>query len=479
MEMKDLFFVGRQKESKTLLDMLDTERSDLVTILGRRRIGKTFMVKSVLGAKLDFHFTGIRDTDQESLLVAFSLKLSETAKSALPFAKPNNWLEAFELLKNYLKSIKPKVKKVIFIDEFPWIDTHRSGFLSAFEYFWNDWAVNENIMVIICGSNSAWMKKNIHNNKGGLHNRVTKYIALMPFTLQETKEFFLKKQIDLPNYDIVQIYMAMGGVPYYLQEIIGGDSAIQNIDRALFSSSSTLKNEFKNLYRSLFDNYEKHETIVKALATKQKGLTREELIQATQISNGGGLTKILNDLEESNFICSINPFGKQKKDMLYRLIDEYSIFYYRFNPQRTKEGTFIQNSTTNKYHSWAGIAFESLCLKHINQVKEALGISGIMSNESSFYHKENDKEEGFQIDLLIDRSDNCINICEMKWYSNHFELNTKEAELLRKRRELFREFSKTKKYLINTIISSYGVKTNASNMSIVEKVVTMDDLFGR
>lgn len=457
--------------------MLKAEKADLVTILGRRRIGKTFLVKSVIKPHINFHFTGIQNSDSATHLAAFVSKLAEVSKSSLQVAVPANWMEAFPLLKTYLKSIKSNKKKVIFLDEFPWIDTHKSVFLSAFEYFWNDWAVDQNIMVILCGSNSAWMKKHIHNNRGGLHNRITKYISLKPFTLGETKVFLKAKGLDLPDHDIIQVYMAMGGVPYYLQELRVGDSAIQNIDRALFSNQSTLKNEFQNLYRSLFDNYEKHELIIKALSSKQKGLTRQELIDLTAISNGGGLTRLINDLEESNFICTIYPFGKQKRDMLYRLIDEYSIFYYRFAPNKHKEGTFIQASTTNKYKIWRGFAFESLCLKHMDQVKKALGISGINCTESSFYHKGDESNEEFQINLLIDRSDNCINICKIKYYINHFDLTLKEAEAMRNRSEIFRELSKTKKYLMNTIISTYGVKANASNIYVVEKVIPMENLF--
>lgn len=469
-------FAGREEETALLAELLQNSKAELVAILGRRRVGKTYLVKEVFKDHLNFHFTGIKDADKTTVLAEFSKKIAAFIP-AKKIAAPQNWMDAFRLLKNYLLSIKGKKKKVVFLDEFPWMDNHRAGFLPAFEYFWNDWAVDQNIIIVLCGSSTSWMIKNVLNNKGGLHNRITKYINLAPFTLRETKQLLTAKGISLPHYEIIQLYMALGGVPYYLNEIKKGESAIQSIDRILFSERSTLKNEFQNLYRALFDNYENYETIVKVLSTKRKGLTRQEIIDATHITNGGGLSRMLTELEESSFIKSFLPFDKEKKDMLYRLVDEYSVFYYQFNPQKNPAGSFIKASTSPKYKSWAGFAFESLCIKHSYRIKKALGISGIFSTESSFYFKGTKKEAGFQIDLLIDRSDNSINICEMKFYGKEYELTKSESETLRKRRELFREKTTTKKYLINTLISTYGLKANANSAGIIDKVVVMDQLF--
>jgi hypothetical protein len=271
--------------------------------------------------------------------------------------------------------------------------------------------------------------------------------------------------------------MALGGVPYYLNEVENGESVVQNIDRMLFSEKSSLKNEFQNLYRALFDQYEKYELVVKTLSTKQKGLTRQEIIDATKISNGGGLTRILTELEECSFIKSFQPFGKEKKDLIYRLIDEYSLFYFQFHPHKKPIGSFMLMSNSAKYKTWAGFAFESLCIKHVNQMKQALGIAGIYSTESSFYSKGNDTEAGFQIDMLIDRSDNTINLCEMKFYATEYELNKKEAEKLHIRRELFRNKTNTKKYLVNTIVTTFGIKANENSASSVDKSLKMDALF--
>ncbi len=473
--MNEPFFVGREIEIQKFNDLISFNQSDLVTVIGRRRVGKTFLIKNALKSQMDFHFTGVQETDKESLIKEFTLKIIELSAGKIPLQMPNTWLDAFRLLRVYLSSIKKNKKKVIFLDELPWLDTHKSGFLAAFEFFWNDWAVDQNILVVICGSSTSWMIKNIINNKAGLHNRVTQYIKVVPFTLAETKKYLYAKGCKLPDYDIIQIYMVMGGIPYYLQQIIPGDSAIQNIDHILFNEASTLKYEFQNLYRSLFDHYEKYETIVKALAQKQKGLTRQEIVAATQISNGGGLTRMLKELEESTFIKIYQPFNNQKKEALYRLTDEYSIFYFQFSPHKKPAGSFINLSQTPKYKSWAGFAYESICMKHISKIKEALGISGIFTIENSYYFKE--IENGFQIDLLIDRQDNAINVCEAKFYGADYQMDKSEAQSLRNRVEAFRKNTKTKKHLIPTLFTTFGLKANEHSIGLIDKVITMKQLF--
>ncbi len=470
-------FAGRKEEHAILQELLHRPGAELVAVLGRRRIGKTYLVKQAYATELCFHFTGIKDASRNTMLAEFAEKIVAGMPAKKNIPTPANWMEAFRLLKQYLLSLRTKNKKVIFLDEFPWMDSHKGGFLPAFEYFWNDWASDQDIIIVICGSSTSWMMKNVLDNKAGLHNRITKYINLAPFTLKETKELLVAKGIQLPHYEIIQLYMAIGGVPYYLNEVSKGESAIQSIDRILFSDKSSLKREFQNLYRALFDHYEKYETIIKALSAKRRGLTRLEIIHATHIPNGGSLTRMLTELEESSFIKSFQPFGKEKKEMLYRLVDEYSVFYYQFSPQKNNAGSFIKLSTTAKYKSWAGFAFESLCIRHSYKIKKALGIAGIFSQESSWYFKGDLQQPGFQIDMLIDRSDNSINICEMKYYATEFELSKKEAEELRKRREFFRTKTQTKKYLMNTLITTYGLKKNEHSAGVIDKVVVIDQLF--
>ena len=470
-------FVGRTAEITTLHSLFNSAQAELVALIGRRRVGKTYLVKNAYKEQFSFHITGVKNATKKEMIKAFVTKIEELSGSKLPLAVPDNWLDAFRILKNYLLSIKSTKKKIVFLDEFPWMDSHKSSFLSAFEFFWNDWAVDQNITVIVCGSSTTWMLNNVLNNRAGLHNRITKYIRLEPFTLREARQLLHTKGLKLPDYDIAQLYMALGGVPYYLNEVESGESVVQSIDRILFSEKSSLKNEFQNLYRALFDQYEKYELVVRVLSAKQKGLTRQEIIEASKISNGGGLTRILTELEECSFIKSFQPFGREKKDLIYRLIDEYSLFYFQFNPQKKPAGSFIQMSTTPKYKAWSGFAFESLCIKHCPQIKQALGIGGIFSTESSFYFKGDATETGFQIDMLIDRSDNAINLCEMKFYATAYELTKKEAEKLQTRRELFRTKTQTSKYLINTLMTTFGIKANEYSLNAIDKVVQLDALF--
>ncbi len=471
------FFTGREEETAALRSLSQASQADLVAVIGRRRVGKTYLVKHAYKNQFAFHITGIKNADRQTMIRAFATKIEETSKSKFPVAVPDNWLDAFNLLKRYLLSLKTKKKKVIFLDEFPWMDSHKSGFLSAFEFFWNDWAVDQNITVIVCGSSTTWMLNNVVNNQAGLHNRITKYIRLEPFTLREVQQFFYSKGNRLSQYDIVQLYMALGGVPYYLNEVQQGESIVQNIDRILFSEKSSLKNEFQNLYRALFDQYEKYEAVVHALSAKQKGMTRQEIIDTAKISNGGGLTRVLTELEECAFIRSFIPFGKEKKDLIYRLMDEYSLFYFQFSPSKNGAGNFIQLSGSPKYKAWAGFAFESLCIRHVQQMKQALGISGVYTTEGAFYIKGTEAETGFQIDMFIDRSDHAINLCEMKFYATEYELTKKEAEKLHQRREMFRNKTLTTKQLINTLVTTFGLKTNAYSTSVVDKVLKMEALF--
>ncbi len=477
MEPKPIF-VGRQNEQTTLLGLLKTPQAELVALIGRRRVGKTYLIKQTYANRFAFHITGIKNADKATMIRAFVAKIEELSGSAFPIATPDNWLDAFRLLKNYLAQLDRRRKPVIFLDEFPWMDSHRSGFLAAFEFFWNDWAVDQRLVVVICGSSSSWMLRHVLDNTGGLHNRITQYIHLNPFSLRQTGQFLQAKGIRLPLYEQVQLYMALGGIPYYLQEVRGGESALQTIDRVLFSGQGTLQHEFSNLYRALFDEYEPYEAIVKALASRQKGLTRQEIIEATRLSNGGSLTRMLTELEQNSFIRSVQPFANAKRDTLYRLVDEYSLFWLHFGSLRQSGGNFLSLSQTARYKSWAGFAFESLCLKHVDSIRQALGIGGIVSRVSSYYQKGTPGAGGYQIDLLIDRNDNAINLCEMKFYGSEYELSKAESTKLRQRREAFRSDSGTRKHLINTLVTTYGLKENVHSVGVVDQVLALDALFG-
>lgn len=470
--------LGRKPELSIMTHLLKSNESELLAVIGRRRVGKTYLVKHGYSKHLCFHYTGKNEVSKEEQIVTFCNKILSYSRGTLK-EMPTDWDAAFELLKKLINRKRTTKKKVVFLDELPWMASPRSGFLSAFTYFWNDWAVDQNIIVVICGSAASWMINKVVNSKGGLHNRITKLISLKPFDLAETEEYLKYKKVRLPRYQILQIYMCMGGIPYYLRELRSGESATQSIERICFNKDGVLYNEFHNLYSSLFDDYGTHLKVVKALATKRKGMTRKELISKTKLSSGGGMTRVLDELEASSFINKQSAYGKSQRSTLYRLVDEFSSFYLSFMHRNRKSGmgSWQQLSQTQKYKSWTGYAFEGIVIKHIEQVKKALGIPGLYSEESSFLIAGSQEREGFQIDLLIDRNDNAINLCEIKFYNSELRLNKRDTEHIRRRRDAFRRVSRTKKLLINTLITTYGFLPGPHALGIIDNHIDMDSLF--
>jgi uncharacterized protein len=467
---------GRQYEYGRMRNMLETKQSELVAVVGRRRVGKTFLIKKTYENEMAFHITGIQDVSRKMQLENFVEARNGFFPKSLPYARPKTWFEAFAQLKELLG--KPsKKRRVLFFDEFPWLASGSKEFLKVFDHFWNSWAVDQNLVVVICGSSASWMIENVINHKGGLHNRVTQRIHLKPFTLQETEEYFLQQSISMPRLSIVQIYKAMGGIPFYLREVQKGDSAAQAIDKAYFGKNAALYGEFDNLYKALFTNHQKHIEVIRALASKWKGLSRYELIEATSMKTGGGLSAILSELEASDFIQSYLPFGKKERDKLYRLTDEYSLFYLRFiEPNKTQSGYWLKNVNTPTAKAWGGYAFESLVMKHIEGVKRGLGISGIHTQEASFLKRKDANTDGCQIDMLIDRADNAICICEMKFSDGPHILTAEDVRNLQQKRNVFALSTGTRKQLFITLITTQGLYDNP-HAHIADKQLDMNVLF--
>lgn len=468
--------VGRHTEREILQEILESDEAEMLAVVGRRRIGKTFLIEKVYEKEICFSLTGSQYATLAEQLENFSRQMQAFSGEGLLVTTPKSWQDAFYQLSQYFEKKKYKHKKVIFFDEVPWLATHRSRFLQALAYFWNSWAKNQNLVLVICGSSSSWMINKVIKNKGGLHNRVTRLINLQPFTLNETREYFQSRKIKLGEYQIIQLYMVMGGIPFYLKQIKPGLSATQNIEEICFRKDGLLKNEFNNLYPALFEKATNHIEIIRALATKWKGLTRKEIVETSKLTDGGTLTNHLSELELSGFIGTYLPFGKSKKDKLFRLTDEYSLFYLRFiESQRNRSWAKI--SQGQKWKSWSGYAFESVCLKHIKQIKSALGISGISSEASSFLFHGNENIKGFQFDLLIDRQDNTINVCEMKFSESKFLVNKKFAEEIREKIGRFKLQTKTRKTVFFTLITTFGIQQNQHSLEAVNHSFDMNILF--
>ncbi|MBI1185584.1 AAA family ATPase [bacterium] len=472
--------IGRAEEIAILNGFLDKKGGFLTAMIGRRRVGKTYMIRHIFKEHIVFEFTGTQYANRANQLQKFSQKLQEFRKGAIALKEPTDWAEAFMQLKAYLQGLrKTKKKPVVFFDELPWIDSRRSGFLQEFGYWWNDWACKQEILVVICGSTASWMIEKVINNKGGLHNRVHRTINLKPFTIAETDAFLKAKNIKLDAYNTVLLYMTLGGIPFYLEQVEPGETATQAINRLCFSKNGGLANEFDNLYAALYEHPQNHVAIIKALKKKWKGLTRQQIIKATGIANGGGLTKVLNELVASTFVIEVLPFGKKKKDTLFRLADEYSLFYLQFMEGKGRRGQddWMQTFASQTYKTWCGYAFENICLKHETAIKKALGISGIKTEVSSFAGTCDKNGDGMQIDMLIDRADKAINLCEIKFYADAWKPTERDVELLRKRRERFRQLTGTKKMLINTAITTYGVAENTYTKSQIDKALDINLFF--
>lgn len=469
--------IGRNIEVELMKSLLVSPKAEFLAVYGRRRIGKTYLIKNVYENDMTFEFTGTQYGSMSNQIIKFFDKIKYHFPKQEYQASPKTWAEAFTMLKESLIKNKTK-KKVIFFDELPWIAGKRSNFLEELAYWWNDWASAQNIIVVICGSAASWMLNRVVNNKGGLHNRVTKRINLKPFSLAETKLYLQNMGVLWDEYQIIQLYMAVGGVPTYLNEVDKGETVTQTINRIFFGDDHFMQTEFQNLYAALFEGYENHVQVIRALAQKWQGMSRTEIINNSKLSNGGGLTTILNELEASSFILKMKPMGNKQKDVLYRLSDEYSQFYLKFIDKKTNisKNEWLKIAQTSAYKTWCGYAFENVCIKHIDALKIALGISGIYTEISSFWHKGSVDEEGFQIDLLIERADNAINICEMKFVNDDFRLDAEYATKLRQRRESFRQISKTKKLLFNTLITTFGLKNKESSAQI-DQLITMEKLF--
>lgn len=472
--------IGRKEEKIILEEALRATDAGLMAVYGRRRVGKTFLIRNFFEDRLVFELTGMYKGTLKDQLLQFSRSLQKATGSVLALTPPRSWVEAFHALELYLDKLPRRKKLVVFLDEFPWLDSRRSGFLSAFEHFWNSWASRQvHLLFVICGSAASWMIHNIVNNKGGLHHRITQKMRLMPFSLAETESFLKSKGCNLDRYQILQLYMVLGGIPQYLNTVQKGDSTSQSIDKICFKKNGLLNAEFDNIYNSLFEMADNHIKAVKALAVAQKGLSRSEIIEKCGLSSGGRTTMMLDELEQSGFIKSSKIYDKETKDSIYRVIDEFSLFYLKFMNNADHGTNWARISEGASYKIWSGMAFESICLKHIGQIKAGLGIADKLTIESGWRYvpPKASKEDGAQIDLVIDRDDHCINICEIKFYAGELSINKAYAGELQQKIDVFREKTHTKKTLFLTLITTYGIKDNSHAAALVKKNLTMDVLF--
>lgn len=474
--------VGRIQEIKELNRLYSGNKAELVAVYGRRRVGKTYLVDETFGDKITFGHAGLSPADEDSKgllnlqLNHFynSLELQGMEKCD----KPNNWLDAFLLLEKFLQSKDDGNRQLVFLDELPWMDTPRSGFIRAFEAFWNTWGCHrKNLMVVVCGSANSWIQDKLLNNHGGLYNRVTYEIKLSPFNLKECEDFYKSNGVILSRYDIAQSYMVLGGIPYYMGYVNPGLSLAQNIDNMFFKKNAVFKDEYNRLFASVFVNPEAVKSIVQLLYTRNAGFTRKEIIEKLGIKDGGRLSSNLNALISNDFIIKYVPFGHGKREEHYKLTDPFCMFYLHFiwNRKKLSEKFWQQNVTSSFVSIWRGFAFENVCFNHIEQIKRSLGISGVITDASA-WSKKDDDADGTQIDLLISRNDNVINMCEIKYYNGEFKVNKDYYLKLLNRQAILAENVSTRIAIHSTLITTFGLTTNEYSGAFTN-VIVLDDLF--
>ena len=470
--------IGRKTELEILDRVYKSSKSEFLILYGRRRVGKTFLVNQKFEEHFTFRMTALANTPMSQQLINFQATFNAATDAASALTEPpTTWFQAFQSLIKWAAA-DPRPRKVIFFDELPWFDAYGSDFLSALEHFWNSWAsLRSDVLLIGCGSAASWMINKLIHNHGGLHNRITERIALQPFTLAETELFLKSKGAVYDRYQLLELYMAMGGIPHYLENVLVNRSVAQNIDRMFFTPGSILNVEYYDTFRSLFSNYEKHITIVEVLAQNAKVLNRNELLKAAGMKDGGVASNLLEELEQSGFIKRYFPFGKVKRDALFRLVDPYCLFYLTFvkDSRAEGQGAWLVQFNSPKWRAWSGYAFEYICRYHVDAIKKQLGIGSVYAEISTWRSQKSEK--GAQIDLIIDRSDRIINICEIKFSTKAYTITKPYAENLRNKLSVFRAETETNKTLFLTMLTTFGVKQNAHSQQVVNDSLDINALF--
>jgi AAA+ ATPase superfamily predicted ATPase len=480
--------IGCEREIKKLNALYESGSAELIALYGRRGVGKTFLVNETFGDRICFRHAGLSplagSIGEKSGKNRMKDQLMHFHHSLKAFGgdsrKPESWLEAFYALEDFLsKKYGNDQRILVFIDEIQWLDTPRAGFMTGFEAFWNGWACHKkNIMVIVCGSSSSWMLDNLVNNHGGLYGRITYEVKIHPFSLGECEKYFRSEGILMSRYDITAAYMAVGGIPYYLRYFDRELSLSGNIDRMFFAETAPLKDEFDRMFSALFRDAEDMKLIVKALAGKSRGLTRAELIEVTGIPDSGDLSKKLRALLAGDFIISYSSFGDSKRHTRYKLFDPYCIFYLRVIDTSRKERNtdWISMESSHQVTAWRDLAFENVCWNHFGKIKEALGIGGVSTTESLWSERGCENEYGTQTDLVIERKDNVVHLCEMKFLGDEFEADRDYHLALERRKNLLSGSVSRKTVIHNTLITACGLK-KTQHFSDFVHVLTLDDLF--
>lgn len=472
--------IGREWERKELLRRYERNKPEFIAVYGRRRVGKTFLIDNTLEKRITFRHAGLSPIDDQKAgemnrqLEQFYYTLQRYHADV--DHRPKDWLEAFFMLETWLEKVDDGSRQVVFLDELPWLDTPRSHFKSALESFWNNWGCHRNnLMFIVCGSASSWILDNLINNHGGLYNRLTCQMRLSPFSLRECEQFLEENQVHLSRYDIVQSYMILGGIPYYLDYFEPGLSLPQDIDKLFFAPNAVLKDEYDRLFSSVFSNPDTMKSIIAVLGKRREGYNRSDIAEMLEFRSGGTLTKCLNSLIESDFITKYVPFGESVA--YYKLTDPFCLFfsYFMGKTRRMDHHYWSNNHNSATANSWRGLAFENVCFRHVDQIKKALDIYGVHTTHSAWLGYD-EELGGAQIDLILDRDDHVINMCEIKYLSRDFTVNAAYQRRLSNREAIIQKMISRRQVIHHTLITTYGLTQNEYS-GVFSKVITLEDLF--
>ena len=468
--------IGRREEIRELEKCEKSKKSELVCVYGRRRVGKTYLVEQSFANLFAFRATGVESGNTRTQLKSFYQRLVEAGDTERRV--PQDWFEAFSRLERILaaENIRRSIhgKRIVFFDEFPWFATPRSDFLEAFGEFWNRCGTAQgDFLFIICGSATSWIIKNILEDTGSLYNRVTSQIFLRPFSLRETELYMESRVFGWSRRQIVECQMIFGGLPYFFDLLNPDESLTWNINALIFKPHALLRHESKKLLEATLKKSPAYNDILKCLSSHYYGMQKNACFASLDISQGT-FSRAVEDLIKCGYVHeSVDRYSKGHPLRL-QLIDPFLLFHYNFLEKGYSETTRFEDfkSDTGRYNNWRGHAFEILCMYHIDHIKNALGISGVRTNSYAWVSEKNEA----QIDLVLDRDDGIVNICEEKYTDTAFAVSAEYEERLLKKMDIYRAETKTKKALKIVMICTENLAGTA-NTEHITRVLTLDDLF--
>jgi AAA+ ATPase superfamily predicted ATPase len=484
MEPQNSQRIAREKEAHILDRLWDSTEAELVALYGRRRVGKTFLVRSILGQRIPFfELTGVKDGSTRLQLDNFAKVLSRVFYPGISVAPPKTWHQAFDMLVAAIDARPPDEKTTIFLDELPWLASPRSGLLQALDHAWNaELSRRPKVRLIACGSAASWMMKNVINAKGGLYNRVTRRVHLRPFSMLEAAAYLKSRGVRFTPMQMITTYLALGGVPYYLRLIEPELSAMQALHAVCLAPEAPLSDEFDRVFASLFEHDHEHQKIVKELAKHRYGVERKKLVKLLGKRSGGRLSNRMTELEASGFIRAFTPYGKDTRDTYYRLVDEFTLFCLRWMiPVTRKGGGYTASGWQSQirqpsWHSWAGYAFEGVCLKHADVLQDLLAFSEVPSQVGTWRHVPRGGRDGngAQIDLLYDRDDGVLSLCEVKYRDGEYALDRGAARSLMHKLDVFQRRMKPRKRISLSLITSGSFRPNAWSQDLIERHASIE-----